>query len=334
MKPEGTLLLKGNEIAELLPLDESITAVEQAFRLSAQGKVSLPDVVHVTSEGGMFHIKAALITLDRTYFAAKTNANFFGNSGRFGLPNIQGVILLCDGETGYPLAVMDSIEITIRRTGAATAVAAKYLARSDSRITTICGCGNQGRIHARTLKSVRPIERIFAFDSDRKQAERFAAELSTELQIEVTPVADPVRAIGLSQICVTCTPSRHPFLKKEYVAAGTFVAAVGADSPEKQELDPALFASTKIVVDVLEQCATMGELRHALIRGYVGKADVHAELGEIVDGRKAGRASEEEVIIFDSTGTALQDAAAAVAVYHKAVKAARGLLVNFSPQSS
>jgi alanine dehydrogenase len=125
-----------------------------------------------------------------------------------------------------------------------------------------------------------------------------------------------------------------PISEKGIRGRRDLVAAVGADSPEKQELDPALFASTKIVVDVLEQCATMGELRHALIRGYVGKADVHAELGEIVDGRKAGRASEEEVIIFDSTGTALQDAAAAVAVYHKAVKAARGLLVNFSPQSS
>ncbi len=334
MKPEGTLLLDGNEIAELLTLDESIAVVEQAFRLSAQGKVSLPDVVHVKSEGGMFHIKSALITVDRTYFAAKANANFFGNSGRFGLPNIQGVILLCDGETGYPLAIMDSIEITIRRTGAATAVAAKYLARSNSRIATICGCGNQGRIHARALKRVRPIEKIFAFDTDRKQAEQFAAELSTELQVEVTPVADPVEAIGLSQICVTCTPSRHPFVKKEYVAAGTFVAAVGADSPEKQELDPALLASTKVVVDVLEQCATMGELHHALIRGYVGKGDVHAELGEVVDGQKPGRESEEEVIIFDSTGTALQDAAAAVAVYQKALKGARGLRVNLSPQGS
>jgi alanine dehydrogenase len=334
MKPEGTLLLDGNEIAELLPLDESIAVVEQAFRLSAQGKVTLPDVVHVKSGGGMFHIKAALITLDRTYFAAKTNANFFGNSERFGLPSIQGVILLCDGETGYPLSVMDSIEITARRTGAATAVAAKYLARSNSRIMTICGCGNQGRIHARALKTVRAIERIFAFDSDRKQAERFAAELSSELQIEVTPVADPVEAIKLSQICVTCTPSRLPFVKKEYVAAGTLVAAIGADSPEKQELDPALFASTKVVVDVLEQCATMGELRHALLQGYLRKADVHAELGQVVDGRKTGRASEEEVIIFDSTGTALQDAAAAVAVYQKALKEARGLHVNLSPQGS
>jgi alanine dehydrogenase len=334
MKPEGTLLLDGNEIAELLTLDESIAVVEQAFRLSAQGKVSLPDVVHVKSEGGMFHIKSALITVDRTYFAAKANANFFGNSGRFGLPNIQGVILLCDGETGYPLAIMDSIEITIRRTGAATAVAAKYLARSNSRIATICGCGNQGRIHARALKRVRPIEKIFAFDTDRKQAEQFAAELSTELQVKVTPVTDPVEAIGLSQICVTCTPSRRPFVKKEYVAAGTFVAAVGADSPEKQELDPALLASTKVVVDVLEQCATMGELHHALIRGYVGKGDVHAELGEVVDGQKPGRESEEEVIIFDSTGTALQDAAAAVAVYQKALKGARGLLVSLSPQGS
>jgi ornithine cyclodeaminase/alanine dehydrogenase-like protein (mu-crystallin family) len=112
------------------------------------------------------------------------------------------------------------------------------------------------------------------------------------------------------------------------VARGAFVAAVGADSPDKQELDPALMQGNKVVVDILEQCVTIGELHHALEEGLIGKEDVHAELGEVVVGRKAGRDSEDEVIIFDSTGTALQDAAAAAIVYEKAVSQGRGVTLN------
>jgi ornithine cyclodeaminase/alanine dehydrogenase len=129
---------------------------------------------------------------------------------------------------------------------------------------------------------------------------------------------------------VTCTPSKQPYLKKEFVAPGTFVSAVGADSPDKHELDPALFAGNKIVVDILEQCASSGDLHHALEQGVVQRADVYAELGEIVAGRKPGRTSPGEIILFDSTGTALQDVAAAIAVYEKAVAAGTGLRVNLA----
>src|SRR5438094_203885 len=113
-----------------------------------------------------FHIKAAALSLSRPWFAAKINGNFSQNRERFGLPSIQGVVLLCDGQNGYPLALLDSIEITIRRTGAATAVAAKYLARADARVVTICGCGNQGRIQLEALSRVRDLEAVHAFDVD------------------------------------------------------------------------------------------------------------------------------------------------------------------------
>jgi ornithine cyclodeaminase/alanine dehydrogenase-like protein (mu-crystallin family) len=112
------------------------------------------------------------------------------------------------------------------------------------------------------------------------------------------------------------------------VAKGTFIAAVGADSPDKQELDPALMRGNKVVADILEQCATIGELHHALEKGLLTRAEVHAELGEVVTGRKPGRTSEEEIIIFDSTGTALQDAAAAAIVYEKAVSDGSGVMLN------
>ena len=330
MKPEGTLLLTRREVATLLNLDECMAAVEEAFKLYAEGKTTPPGVLGIHTRDGGFHIKAGLLSLGRTYFAAKTNANFPQNAKRFRLPLIQGVIVLCDAEYGYPLALMDSMEITIIRTGAATGVATKYLARADAHVATICGCGNQGRISLKAIAKVRQLSRAHAWDIDQGLARRFADELSIELNIEVRPVDDLAAAVGESDISITCTPSKEYFLKREYVSRGTFIAAVGADSEDKQELDPTLIGSNKVVVDLLEQCATIGELHHALNRGLLTKQDVHAELGDLITGKKAGRTSEDDVIIFDSTGTALQDVAAAAIVYERAVSAKLGVVMNLA----
>ena len=139
MNPDGTLLLTRGDVAALLTIEECLAAVEHAFKLYGAGKTEPPGIVGVHARDGGFHIKAGLLELRRSYFAAKVNANFPENAKRVGLPTIQGVVVLCDGENGYPLALMDSIEITIQRTGAATGVAAKYLARPDSKTVTICG---------------------------------------------------------------------------------------------------------------------------------------------------------------------------------------------------
>jgi ornithine cyclodeaminase/alanine dehydrogenase len=330
MKLEGTLLLKKHEVAALLGIDECIAAVERVFRLQGKGQTTPPGVLGMHTRDGGFHIKAGVLELDRPYFASKTNANFPENVKRFGLPLIQGVIVLCDGENGYPLALMDSIEITIQRTGAATAVAARCLARPDSKVAIICGCGNQGRISLQALTRVLPIEKVFAYDSDEAQSRRFARELAGELRIDVEAISELESAVRQSDICITCTPSKQFFLKREFVSPGTFIAAVGADNPEKQELEPTLMRGNKVVVDLLEQCASIGELHHALDARVVTVADVHAELGEVVAGVKPGRTSSEEIIIFDSTGMALQDVVAAAAVYEKALSLGRGTLVNFA----
>src|SRR5918997_1826026 len=185
MSTDGTLLLTRQDVVELLTVEECIAAVERAFKLYGEGAIPKPGLLSVHCPDGAFHLKAGVLNLDRHYFVVKSNANFFQNSLRFGLPNIQGVILLCDAQNGQPLALMDSIEITIRRTGAATAVPAKYLARQDAKVATICGCGNQGRISLQTLLKVRPLERVFAYDSDTGQAARFASELSKQLNIAI-----------------------------------------------------------------------------------------------------------------------------------------------------
>ncbi len=324
MSPEGTLLLKRSEVATLLGVEECIAAVEQAFKLHAEGRVTPPGILGIHARAGGFHIKAGMLELGRSYFAAKVNANFPQNTKRFALPLIQGIIVVCDAENGYPLALMDSMEITIIRTGAATGVAAKYLARPDAKVATICGCGNQGRISLKALAHVRPLTRAFAFDIDGECARRFAAELSKETGIEVMAVSDLAKAVKESDICVTCTPSKRYFLNSEYVSPGTFIAAVGADNEEKQELDPKLMVSNKVIADLLEQSAVIGDLHHALEQGLITKKDVHAELGEVIAGKKAGRTSDEEIIIFDSTGTALQDVAAAAIVYERAVSTGTG----------
>ena len=247
-----------------------------------------------------------------------------------GLPLIQGVIVVCDGENGRLLALMDSIEITILRTGAATAVAAKYLANVGAQTVTICGCGNQGRITLKALMKVRPVEKVYVFDVDKSKAEKFANELADELHVSIKAVNDVGVAVRNSKICVTCTPSRQAFLKLKDVMPGTFIAAVGADSEEKQELEPELLSAGKLVTDLTDQCGNIGELHHALEGGLMTIADVHAEIGEIISGKKPGRTSKEEIIIFDSTGTALQDTAAAAIVYEKAVRKNMGAKMDFA----
>ena len=220
--------------------------------------------------------------------------------------------------------------MTILRTGAATAIAAKYLSRTNSQTATICGCGNQGRVQLQALRVVRPILNAFVYDIDEQRARAFAATSSKDLIVVPVSRKELSAAIQKSDICVTCTPSREPLLSAHDVRPGTFIAAVGADSEEKRELDSKLFVSNTIVVDSLEQCSTIGDLHHALREGAITRNDVHAELGEVVAGRKSGRTSSEEIVVFDSTGMALQDVAAASLVYERALRSQVGIRLTFA----
>jgi alanine dehydrogenase len=326
----GTVILTREDVADLLPMAECIAAVERVFVMHGRKETKDPVVLGVHVEGGGFHIKAAAADLESSFFATKVNANFPANGPKFGLPTIQGILLLFDAVNGAPLAVMDSAEITAIRTAAATAVAAKHLALPDAATVTICGCGEQSRSQLRALTQVRPIANVFAFDNDVGRAERFAEFVRNELLL-VGDVARNLRdATRQSQITVTATTARKHFLGVDDISPGAFIAAVGADNPEKHEIDPALLASATVVVDILEQCATIGDLHHALDAGAMTRSDVYGELGEIAAGLRPGRNRKDEVIVFDSTGTALQDVAAAALVYRKAVTSGRGQVVELA----
>jgi alanine dehydrogenase len=327
MQFEGTLLLRRSDIERLVSLRDCIDAVENVFRLLGEGKVPAPGILGVRALGGGLHVKAGLLPGDRNYLVAKLNANFPGNNAHFGLPTIQGMIVVFDAENGVPLAILDSIDITIKRTAAASAVAAKYLARKESSVATICGCGQQGRTQLRAVLLVLPLTKVYAFDVNERAAIDFRNELSPELKVDIEFVRDSASAIQKSDVCITCTTANESFVCKKDVRPGTFIAAVGADDEHKQEIDSALIASAKVVADSLEQSCSIGEVHHAIAKGLMRKEDVYAELCEIVAGQKTGRVADDEIIVFDSTGVAVEDAVAATAVYERAL--ANGIGTDF-----
>jgi len=306
----GLLILSRSDIARLMDYGDYVEALEATLRAEAQGQVVAPPALSMPVTGGSFHAKGAGLLGSDGLVAIKINGNFPNNPVATGLPTVQGLIYLADAGNGRPLAVMDSIEVTINRTGAATTLTARHLARPDPNIATICGAGVQGRIQLKAIAAVARLKRVFVWDIDFQAATRFAAEMSAACALDVQPSADltPVRH---SDIVVTCSSARQPFLTADLVRPGTFIAAVGADNESKQEIDPQLLAKAKVVTDLTEQASTIGDLHHALVAGAMRREDVHAELGEVVAGAKPGRTSDAQITIADLTGVGFQDTAIA-----------------------
>jgi alanine dehydrogenase len=321
-KPNEILLLSDRDLRELMPFDDCVAAVAEAFRLLAEGHVISPLPMELHGGGGTFHVKAAGVPGGRSYVAVKVNANFPQNPAR-GLPTIQGAILLFESETGAPLALLDSIEITLQRTGAATALAARYLARPDSQTATICGCGAQAPYQLIALQYGLKLRRIFAWDRDALRAKAFAAQMGDAC--EIIPITDLRQAALASDVIITCTTASDPFLGLGDVRPGTFIAAVGADNPAKSEITPELMAKAVVVADVTSQASVMGDLHHAMKAGLMTRENVRGELADLITGRTRGREHAEEITVFDSTGTGVQDVAAAVLAYERALGKTIGL---------
>jgi len=320
VKPSPQLIvLSRDDLAAVMPFGEYVDAVADAFRMHSLGSAILPPPMHIPTTSGGFHVKAGLLPIGPGYAAFKVNGNFPGNRQQHGLPTIQGGILLFDASTGSPVALLDSIEITTQRTAAATAVAAHYLARPDSRTVTIFGCGVQGRVQLTAIRHERDIRQVFLVDNDTQAAEAFAGELAGQ-GIDVDVPIKPKKAALASDVIVTCTSAHAPFLGPADVRSGTFVAAIGADNPEKSEIEPALMKKARVVTDLTEQASYMGDLYHAIKAGAMRAGDVWAELGELVAGTKPGHSAPEEITLFDGSGVGIQDVAASVRAFTLARK--------------
>jgi alanine dehydrogenase len=298
-----------------LSMGDCVEAVESCFAALARGDAPRPGVLGFEVPRGGLHLKATAWP-ERGWFVAKVNSNYPGNPGERGLPTIQGLLLLYELEGGRPVAVLDSAELTARRTGAATGVAVKHLAVEGRLVVTLIGCGRQAEAQLEAVAAVRDLDRVRVFDARPEAAQELERRLRGRLPLEV--VSEWRQSARESDVVITCTPARALILDADDVSAGCLVAAVGADNPHKQEIAPELLSRAKIVCDVTEQCAVMGDLHHAIVAGVIARDGVHAELGEVVAGLAAGRESEEEIIVFDSTGMALQDLVAAVLTYENA----------------
>jgi alanine dehydrogenase len=229
-----------------------------------------------------------------------------------GLPTIFAAMLISDPRTGEPKILAEARAATGMRTGAATAVSIKYLARRDSEELGIIGCGYQARWQLRAAVEVMRCTVVRAYDIVRQRAEEFAAEMSRELGLDVKVTETLEELVRRSDVVITATTSKTPFVRREWVRPGTHFSAIGAFTPDMAELSADLVASSKVYVDSLEAAKEeAGDVIQAVAKGLMRWEDVKGEIGEVVAGLKKGREGEEEVTVFKSVGIAVQDAAVA-----------------------
>jgi ornithine cyclodeaminase len=297
--------------AAVTPFD-AVAAIREAFRADGEGRAHVPPVVNldVPAHRGEFHVKTAYIE-GVPYVAVKIASGFFGNVAK-GLPSGSGLIAVFSAETGLAEALLlDNGFLTDIRTGAAGAVAAECLAPQSIRTVGVLGSGVQARWQLRCLREVRSFSRVVAWARDRMRLELYCREMREE-GFDVSAAVTPEAVCAAADLLVTTTPSREPLVQASWLRPGQHVTALGSDSPGKQELEAACLARADvIVVDRLTQCASFGELRHALDAGLLRADRVRADLGEIVAGLMPGRSGPDQISIADLTGVGFQDTAIA-----------------------
>ena len=324
------LLLSESDLRGLAGPAEALRAVRAGFEALARGRVVLPGVMHLDlpQARGEVHVKGAHL-VGSPFFSIKEAGGFWGNPER-GLPVGSGLVLVFDAESGFPRAILlDNGYLTELRTGAAGALAAVLLARAELRVAGILGAGSQARYQLEALCAARQPARARVWSRRREPAEAFARELSARLGLPVEAVGSAREAVEGSDLVVTPTTARAPVVRAEWVRPGLHLTAVGADSPEKQELEAEVLARADLVVaDHLDQCLRLGEIHHAVAAGRLRAGDVHAELGEVAAGLKPGRTSDEQVTVADLTGVGVQDAALADLVVAEAERRGVGRVLE------
>ena len=323
-------VLTESELRQCVGMDvEAIEAISDAFAALAQGKATLPPIVRVDipEHRGEVDVKTAYLR-GRDSFAIKIASGFLDNY-RLGLPTGSGMMVIVSARTGVPEAVLlDNGYLTDVRTGAAGAVAADYLAREEIETVGVIGSGTQARFQIIALKQVRDFRRLLVYGIMTEQVEQYVSEMSALLGIEVVQAEDAESVVRNSDVVVTTTPSREPFLEAGWLHPGLHITAMGADSEHKQELHAAVLGQADLLVcDSKVQCFRVGELHHGLEAAVISQNDPIVELGDLTSGLHPGRTSDEEITICDLTGVGVQDTAIALLAYRKATEKNLGLQV-------
>jgi len=300
-----------SELERILTPDLCFVALFEVYSALALDPETQPKTLGFMGDQGSFHIKAGLYPKKRDVFAAKLNANFPENANQ-GLPTIQGLVILMDAANGVPLALMDSGELTAKRTAGVAALAASFGARKDSKTLTLVGAGFQADYFLAAFRARFPLRDVYIFDKNFEKAESLARETGARAVRALEGAAEK------SDIIVTATTSKTPVLMRSMVKPGAFIAAMGADNKVKNEIEPALFQDAAVLVDDREKCAAEGDLQKALEAGVIAIDQVRGDLCQVVSGKIKARKGGDEIVLFDSVGNGLQDVAVARAVIKRA----------------
>ena len=317
-----TYLITAKDVQSVLTYPLSLKTVEAAFKAFGQGKAYQPPKAYLTFKYGDLRSMPAYINTSGMNIAGIKSVTVHpDNHKKFSLPTVMATILLTDPKNGFNIAVLDGTHITNMRTGASGGVATKYLSRRNSKVMALIGAGAQAYTQLHHIMLTRKLKEVRVHARSEKSMNKFCKEMSKEYpNVVFLPEPDGKKACCGADIITTTTPVSKPIIKKSWIDPGTHINGIGADAAGKQELEIALTKSCKIVIDEWQQASHSGEINVPILRGKLKKKDIHAELGEIVAGKKKGRTSDDEITLFDSTGLAIQDVSTAYVVYQTFMK--------------
>lgn len=314
-----TLFIASGQIRRLVGMREVLKTTENTFKLYARGLAQMPAKIylHLDKYSGDFRAMPAYI--EGIEACGMKWVSVYPKNRRFYLPAVTALIVLSDPGNGFPLCIMDGTLITNLRTGAAGGIAARCLARKDSSVVGLVGCGAQARTQLLALKEFFRIKLVYVWGSKTEYAKKFIQDTKC-LNLNMKPADGIYGCVKDADIVVTTTPSEKPIVKSRWIKPGTHINAIGADAKGKEELEPALLKRSRVVVDDLEQAVHSGEINVPVSKGIIARKDICATLGEVLIGKKNVRTGISQTTIFDSTGLAIQDVAVANLVYKKAIK--------------
>jgi ornithine cyclodeaminase len=316
------LILSEHDVRQMLPMARCIEVMADALAALARGEVHNPlrQAIRAPGAPGLLGLMPAYRSGAAPHYGLKEVCVFPDNPKR-GLDTHLGAVILHDGQTGQPLAFMNASAITAIRTAAVSAVATRLLAREDARVLAILGAGVQARSHLEAIRLVRDIREVRVYSRDRAKAEALGVHVAKDAE----------EAVRGADVIVTATSSREPVLRREWLAPGAHINAVGSSIAAARELDSATVAAASLFVDRRESTVNeSGDYLFALREGAItGPEHIRAELGELLTGQATGRRDAQELTLFKSLGLAIEDLAAAAFLYDAARSEGRGTWIDF-----
>ena len=326
-----TLVLNSSEIKKCVQLNgQLIPIIEDAFKSLALGKTTMPPILRLDIEKyhGESDVKAAYIDgLDS--YAIKVASGFFNNPN-LGLPSSNGLMILLDSKTGVLKSVLlDKGYLTDVRTAIAGAIAAKHLSNPESSNVGIIGAGIQAKMQLEALLLVRNIKTAYIWSRDSKKTNTFVKNIKDKINIKIIACESPEQTVNLSEILITCTPSKSPIIKSEWLKKGLHITAMGSDAEMKNELDPKIIKDCDYYIpDSQSQTSILGELNHAIKAGLISAEKKYNELGSVIINPNLGRRNINDVTVADLTGTGVQDTVIARHTYKISADKGFGIMIE------